>query len=324
MHTAIDTHAHVYPAHYLDMLEEAGVDPATTKIARNLNADSTDEDITRRLSWMDKAGVQTQVIAVSPQIPSGTDAGLSAKAARWINEEYVRLVHDYPGRFLAYGALPLPFVEESLTELEWIAAREEFVGVSITAVLPGGMSITDPSLAPVWEALNERKMIVNIHPTGSGAHSPMINDFHLEWVNGAPMEDAIAVLQLLKRDYPHLYPNIRFHVAHLGGDLPFLAQRIEDNFSDWGSFPRSPAQTVRTMWFDAANFHEPSLRIAAEYYGATQILGGSDHPYFQDEKYVRAFDYIRTSKLDDADRERILALNAADLYGIPAPDAVQE
>ncbi|AEX47310.1 hypothetical protein CDB402_2019 [Corynebacterium diphtheriae INCA 402] len=37
---------------------------------------------------------------------------------------------------------------------------------------------------------------------------------------------------------------------------------------------------------DAANFYEPSLRMAAEYYGATQVLAGSDHPYFQEEKLI--------------------------------------
>lgn len=34
---AIDTHAHFYPAFYLDALEAAGADPASTAIARGLN-----------------------------------------------------------------------------------------------------------------------------------------------------------------------------------------------------------------------------------------------------------------------------------------------
>ncbi len=59
------------------------------------------------------------------------------------------------------------------------------------------------------------------------------------------MEDATAVLQLLKEDIPNRYPHIRFHIAHLGGDVPFLTQRIEDNFEDWSAFPHSPAQTLR-------------------------------------------------------------------------------
>lgn len=60
----------------------------------------------------------------------------------------------------------------------------------------------------------------------------MINDFSLEWVVGAPLKAMIATLQLLKQDIPQKYPNIKFHISHLGGALPFLIQRIEDNYED--------------------------------------------------------------------------------------------
>ena len=68
------------------------------------------------------------------------------------------------------------------------------------------------------------------------------------------------------------------------------------------------------MWFDAANFHEPSLRLAVETIGTGQILAVSDHPYFQEEKYVRAFEYIRTARLEPAQIDSILSMNALSLY----------
>lgn len=55
------------------MLEAGGIDPKTTATARNLSADSTPEDMEKRLTWMDKAGVKTQVLAVTPQSPSLAD-----------------------------------------------------------------------------------------------------------------------------------------------------------------------------------------------------------------------------------------------------------
>lgn len=315
---AIDTHAHVYPAAYLDRLEQIGVRPETTKIARGLRADSTDEDLGTRLSWMDRAEVEKQILAVTPQAPAGPEAASSLDAARMINDEYARIVRTHPGRFLAYGALPLPHVDASLAEIPRIFDDLGCVGVSITTVLRGPVSVADERFEPVWQALDDRSAIVNIHATGSGALSPMITDHRLEWVNGAPVEDAIAVLQLLKAGIPNRYPHLRFHIAHLAGDLPFLAQRIEDNFEDWGAFPASPNRTLQGMWFDAANFHEPSLRLAAETLGADRILAGSDHPYFQDEKYVRAFSYIRDAALAPEHIEAILSGNADDLYHQPA------
>lgn len=312
--TAIDTHAHVYPAAYLDRLEQIGVRAETTKIARGMRADSTAEDLHTRLHWMDRAGVATQVLAATPQVPAGPEATSSLDAARMINDEYARIVREHPQRFTAYGALPLPHVDASLTEIPRIFDDLGCVGVSITTVLPGPVSVADPRFEPVWQALDDRAAIVNIHATGSGALSPMITEHRLEWVNGAPVEDAIAVLQLLKAGIPNRYPNLQFHIAHLAGDLPFLAQRIEDNFEDWNAFPASPNQTLQTMWFDAANFHEPSLRLAAETFGVDRILAGSDHPYFQDEKYVRAFDYVRGAALPPEQVTAILSGNAARLF----------
>nr|WP_120492026.1 amidohydrolase family protein [Corynebacterium lactis] len=313
---AIDTHAHIFPAAYLDFLAAHGRPEGEIAIARGLGADSTDEELRSRIEWMDRAGVATQIIAVTPQVPSLPDASDSATAARLVNDEYARIVRDYEGRFLAYGALPLPHIDETLAEIPYIFDELGFVGVSISTVTMDTFFLNDPSLDPVWEALNERSAIVNIHPTGSGACSEMINGASLEWVNGAPVEDATATLQLLKADVPRRYPNITFHIAHLGGDLPFIARRIEDNYEDWHAFAASPIQQMRKMYFDAANFHEPSLRLAAETFGIRQILGGSDFPYFQEDKYVRAFSYIREANLTQEEIDAALFANAQRLYGI--------
>ncbi|MDP9800747.1 putative TIM-barrel fold metal-dependent hydrolase [Arcanobacterium wilhelmae] len=313
---AIDMHAHIYPARYLDFLEEIGVDPATTAIARNINADDTEADMAKRLEWMDRAGVATQVLAATPQIPSVADPDKSAQAARMINDIYADVVARYPGRFLALGSLPLPHVEESIAEIGRIFDELHFHGIAFPTVLPGGLSIADPQLDPIWEELDRRGALVNIHATGSGAHTPMITDFWLTWVNGAPMEDAIATLQLMKKDHPNRFPHVRLHIAHLAGDLAFLSQRIEDNYTDWDSFASSPREMLHHMYYDAANFHEPSLRLAVETYGDSQIMAGSDIPYFQEDKYVRAFDYIRTAKLDDDVKAKILRGNAQALLGL--------
>ncbi|MBE3001931.1 amidohydrolase [Nocardiopsis sp. HNM0947] len=313
--TAIDTHAHVYPAWYLDRLEEIGVDPQSTRIARGLGADSTGQDLAERFRWMDRARVGLQVLAVTPQVPSGPDPASSLAAAREVNDHYADLVRGRPDRFLAYGTLPLPHIRESLAEIPRIFGELGMAGVSVTT-LAGGLSLASSELDPVWEALDEHGAVVNIHPTGCGARSPMITEHRLEWVNGAPVEDATATLHLLKADVPRRFPRLRFHIAHLGGDLPFLAQRIEDNYEDWNAFPASPNEVLRTMWFDAANFHTPSLQLAAATLGASQILAGSDHPYFQREKYVRAFHYVRRAPLSEADIDAVLTGNAAALYGL--------
>lgn len=310
----IDTHAHVYPSDHLDALESLGLDPASTRIARGMRADATADDMAVRLAWMDQAGVDAQVLSVMPQGAFGSDAKAVAEATRNVNDTYVRLLDTYPGRFFAYAHLPLPYVDESIAELRRALAKPGFLGISVPTVFPDGSTLAEQSLDEIWAELDRQATVVNVHPTGQGVRSPLICGMGLEWVNGAPIEDATAVLHLLKADVPARFPNIRFHIAHLGGDLAFLSQRLEDNFEDWNAFPSSPNSALRRMWFDAANFHEPSLRLAAETYGVSQIVPGSDHPYFQEEKYLRAFDYVRSARLPEDEVEAILSDNVVDLY----------
>ena len=63
---------------------------------------------------------------------------------------------------------------------------------------PSGVptTLSDARLDPIWAALDAQRAVVNIHPTGSGVCSPLIADAGLAWVNGAPVEDATAVLHL--------------------------------------------------------------------------------------------------------------------------------
>lgn len=310
---AIDTHAHVYPDDYLDYLGAHGAPEGSTEIAKGMGADSGSEDMQARIEWMDKAGVKAQVLAVTPQSPALPEAEHAAYAARMINQRYIDIADQYPGRFYNYAALPLPHVDAALKELEWIESSGQFCGIGLPTLLAQRPYLSESYLDPVWDFLNEKGAVVNIHPTGCGVNSKWLLDQHLEWVNGAPVEDATATLELLKADIPRRFPKITFHVAHLGGDLPMLAQRIEDNYEDWDAFPASPNATLRQFYFDAANFHEPSLALAAETFGLSQLMGGSDFPYFQREKYVRAFDYVRNSRFSEEEKEQILWSNAANL-----------
>lgn len=310
----IDTHAHVYPAKHLDTIESLGVDPASTKIARGMHADSDAHDMAERLEWMDRAGVDAQVLSVMPQGAFGPDSGPVAEAAASVNDTYAEIIATYSGRFFAYAHLPLPHVDESIAEARRTLQLPGFLGVSVPTVFPDGTALSDPGLDEIWAELDRQGTVVNVHPTGQGVCSPLIADAGLAWVNGAPVEDATAVLHLLKADVPRRFPHIRFHIAHLGGDLAVLFQRIEDNFEDWDAFASSPQSALRSMWFDAANFYEPALRLALEAYGRDKVMAGSDHPYFQHEKYVRAFDYVRSAKVEADVVDAILGGNAAELY----------
>ena len=310
---SIDTHAHLWSETYLELLAKAG--SPDTQVAKNMGAGIITEEIENRIKMMDIAGVKYQVLSATPQSPQWGSPDEALELAKMINNLYASIINKYPDRFIAYGAVPLPYTEEAILEGKRVINELGFKGIAVNTIIQNEVAISDDRFSPFFEAMNELSTLIYIHPTGCGANSDMINDYHLEWVIGAPVEDTIAPLQLLKKDFPRRYPNLRFHIAHLGGALPFLLQRIEDNYSDWQAFKSSPTNDLQSrFWFDTANFHEPSLICSNESLGNSQLLLGSDFPYFQNENYTRAVSYIKQSSLSEDEKENILRNNAMERY----------
>jgi predicted TIM-barrel fold metal-dependent hydrolase len=71
------------------------------------------------------------------------------------------------------------------------------------------------------------------------------------------------------------WPRIRFQVAHLGGTIPFLAERLAGlgDAADTRAF-------LQRLFYDTALAADPlALAAAREFAGATQVVLGSDWPY---------------------------------------------
>lgn len=310
----VDVHAHYYPLEYLDVLREYG--SASTDIGRMPCAGSAPADISARLRMMDDAEVDMQILSATPQMPYFENARHAVSAARLANDLYAEVVGRHPGRFAALAAAPLPHADEAAEEISRAMDSLGFLGANMSTVVLD-RTLGDPSFEPYWAELDRRSAPVFIHAAGKDVDSPLISEHGLTWIVGAPFEDAVGVLHLLRAGVTARYPNIKFIVAHLGGPLPFLLQRIDDNYNHWHeAFPDQPSKLLRRMWFDTANFHPPSLRCAIDSFGLDRIVLGSDFPYFQDDLYTRAVRYIMHSGISEEEQKAILDTNAADLFGL--------
>ncbi|MEZ7659076.1 amidohydrolase family protein [Staphylococcus aureus] len=312
---AIDTHAHLWNEDYLDKLGKLG--SQGTEVAKGINQSASKEDLEKRFKMMDDAGVDLQIISATPQSPQWGTKEEAHQSAQEINDLYERLVQQYPDRFLAYGAVSLPYVDQAIEEAQALLKKDEFVGIAIPTIVKDKVSVADKQFEPFFAAMNELNATLYIHQTGCGAQSPLVNDYQLEWVIGAPLESTFITLQLIKNEIPQKYPNIKFHISHLGGALPFFMTRIKDNYEDWNAFNIDPYEVLnRQFWYDTANFHEPSLINSIETFGKDKFMMGSDFPYFQDEKYTRGVDYIKNSNIDPDTINGILRGNAIEFYQI--------
>jgi 6-methylsalicylate decarboxylase len=310
----IDVHAHYWTEDYLDLL--AGLGQTDTGIARGLGAGDGAE-FEARLRLMDRAGVQLQVLSACPQVPSGDDAEKAGEAAQFVNDQYAGLVERYLDRFAAFAALPLPHVEESIGEMGRALDELGMAGIGLTTSA-AGHALVEPEFEPVFAELNARSAVLYLHPAGNSACSPLISDYHLTWMVGAPVEDTISVMQLITRGVPARYPNIKIINSHLGGALPMLLQRADDQYS-WEApdTPEPPSVAARRMWYDTVGHGwVPALRCAIDSFGADRLLLGTDFPYEDGDVFVRAVDYIDDPQVDASAARAILDQNASALLGL--------
>jgi predicted TIM-barrel fold metal-dependent hydrolase len=311
----IDVHAHLWTDAYLDLVESFG--KKDTNIQRGREAGINPAEIDKRFATMESAGVDLQVLSVTPQSPHFENKEHAVTAARKANDMYAEAVQRWPRRFAAFAALPLPHVDESLHELDRALGQLGMRGVGITTDILG-RSIADPTFIPVYEELNRRQSVLFIHPAGDGAYSPLIANYQIIWMIGAPVEDTVAVLHLITRGIPSRFPQMKIITAHVGGALPILLERF-DSISSWEDpqIPEKPSQAARRMWYDTVDYGDvPALRSAVDRLGATQLVLGSDFPYENGDLYRLAVNYIRHAGLGQEDVTRILARNASSLLHI--------
>jgi 6-methylsalicylate decarboxylase len=308
----IDVHAHYWTDDYLDLLVDLGKTDTGTQ--RGLGAGGG-EELDARLRLMDRAGVDMQVLSASPQLPHGEDRDKAVAAARFVNDQYTALVERHPDRFLAFAATPMPHIDASIAELGRALDELHMVGVTMnTTVL--GQALVEPRYEPIFAELDRRRTVLYLHPAGNGACTPLISEYHLTWMVGAPMEDTISVMQLITHGIPSRYPRIKIINSHLGGALPMLLQRADNQYK-WEApdTPELPSTAARRMWYDTVGHgHVPALRCAIDSLGAGRLLLGMDFPYEAGDIFVRAIDYITDPRITEDEAGAILEGNAAALF----------
>jgi predicted TIM-barrel fold metal-dependent hydrolase len=317
----VDIHAHYFPKEYNDLLLRIGgrslPEAARPRTARPLRADDPASLLTR-LQQMDEAEVQMQVLSPAASPPYAEKEADAVAAARLINDSYAELAAQYPGRLAAFVSLPLPHIDAALREMERGLDQLGMLGVSMTCSC-FDRSTAEAEFEPLYAEMDRRGTVLNYHPIQNGICSPMINDYRFTVSVGASLEDSAIVLHLIARRVPERYPRIKYVVPHLGGIIPMLLQRLDNQApSQHPDLPERPSATARRFYYDTVSHgSQAALLCAWKAFGADHLVAGSDYPVLLAfETYRQTFHYIRDCGLPDADVDKILHHNAQMLLGL--------
>ena len=118
---------------------------------------------------------------------------------------------------------------------------------------------------------------------------------------------------------PERFPKITWVLCHLGGAIPYLAERLDRGFHAFrecrAHIQQAPSEYLRRFYFDTVNFDPRALQLAIDFAGADHVIAGSDYPH-QIGSIPAMLEPIGKLKISDPDRAAILGANATRLLGL--------
>ena len=266
----VDIHHHMFPPEYSTAIVAHGQPPSP----KWTPAQSLEE--------MDRGGIATAVLSLSPPNVVFPDAAFARQLARQVNEYGAGMVRDYPGRFGLFAVLPFPDTEGSLREIEYALDTLKADGIGLMTSY-GGQWLGDEAFRPVWEELNRRKAVVYTHPLtpaccGSLRYGVPAAD--IEWAT----DTTRTIASLAFTGTAARYPEIRWIFSHGGGTMPFLLSRFtyeEKTMKEKDQrLPRGLMYELKKFYFDTAQANHPgALAALLKIVAPSQVLFGTDYPY---------------------------------------------
>jgi aminocarboxymuconate-semialdehyde decarboxylase len=170
----------------------------------------------------------------------------------------------------------------------------------------------------LWKKANELKAVIYIHPTDPAGVEAML-DYWLMPLVGFLLDTTLAAATLVFSGVVHRYPNIRWVLTHMGGAIPYLAERLDRGYRAFAdcraNISRPPSEYLREFYFDTVNFNPAAVRLALDFAGPDRILAGSDYPH-QIGSIPLMLQTIAEMDLPDPVKAKIRSENAARLLAL--------
>ena len=286
----VDSHAHLVPPALLDairreqgrfpslrVIEEDGIAFAFASGKPTRPVSKPLSDAAARLAWMDKQGIDRQVVG------SWVDMfGYELPAAE--GEAWSRLIND---ALLDAAKAEPRFVPLATVPLQDGARAAAVLKAAIDAGLPGAMIGTLPrgvgsvleraDLDPFWTAADDTGAVIHIHPSFD-AGDVRVNDYGLANAVGRITDAMVAVARLVSTGHVTRYRNARIVVPMGAAGLPFLLGRLKRNHEVTPSVG-DPVEALGHLYTDTILHDARVLKFVIGMLGSERLMMGSDSPF---------------------------------------------
>ncbi|MGH2373323.1 MAG: amidohydrolase family protein [bacterium] len=321
----IDIHNHFYPPEYLDALTSK---PTNVRVTFDAEGNPLlhypgdynivvrgHRDIAYREQVLIDAGIDRQVLTLTTPGTHVEAPERAAELARLVNDAFAEIVLRRAGRFSALATLSLNDPKASAAELERCMTRLGFAGAMLFSNV-NGSALADQRFWPVYETADHLGAVLYVHPTHPLGVEAM-TDYWLMPLVGFLFDTTLAAAKLVFAGVVERFPRIRWILGHLGGAIPYLAERLDRGFHAFqecrSHIQKPPSAYLKEhFYYDTVNFDPGALDLAINFAGADHLLAGSDYPH-QIGSIPSMLTSIRALRIPDADKAAILGGNAARL-----------
>lgn len=287
----IDVHTHMMNPDWVDGLaahEGYGLVQAQGKRMISLNGrpyipvEEEMLDYDMRIKDMDKAGVDLAIISLTTPSVYWADEPEAVRLSKIVNDDMADRERAHPDRLRFFATLPWQHDTAAIAELDRALALGA-VGVFVGANLDG-MALTDPSVAAVWQAIDDKSLPVLVHPAPlPGAEAMNLHEYNLIQVVGFMADTSIAVARMIYDGFFDRYPNLQLIAAHVGGTLPYIVGRMDACYDDMPpcseKISEPPSEYMRRIYYDSIGFTPEAIQMCLNVGGEDRVMFGSDYPH---------------------------------------------
>lgn len=323
----VDFHNHYYPPEYVEALRKS------TSVVKVTYDDEGNpcvhypgdynilvpghRDLDFRQLVLEEHGVDTQVLSFTTPGVHVEPPAAAVRFARQINDAFAKATRKRHRRFTALATLPLNDPAASVVELERAMKDLGLPGAMVFSNV-NHVALADKRFAPLWKKADDLGAVIYIHPTDPAGVEAML-DYWLMPLVGFLMDTTLAASRLVFSGVVERHPNIRWVLTHMGGAIPYLAERLDRGYRAFADCRRHiskpPSEYLKHFYYDTVNFNADAVQFAIKFAGPDHLLAGSDYPH-QIGSIPLMIETINKLSVDDETKRKIFGGNAAALLGL--------
>ena len=312
----IDFHAHFLERSVFDACQPHSVSSCFGKVSWPLDLPVMQKMFSpaMQVEDMDVRGIDANVLTSADVMQSRAWASPEdeRRMTATVNEECLRWVDAYPGRFIGSAVLPLGDIRMALAGVEE-AARAGLKIINMPSNYRGDY-LGHARFIDLFALIEEHGLVVFMHPEGTP--DMWFQDYALWNSIGQSIEEVKAMSSLIYEGTMDRFPRLNLVMAHGGGYMPHYMGRLDRNITDKPytakNITKRPSEYLSDCYYDSCVYDPRTLELLIERVGIDRVVLGGDYPAAD----LDPIDFLDQADLSDPDRAKIAGSNAMRLLGL--------